>query len=71
MSYKNFWKEKKIEMNIGKQISKLEKTWTNQINNLVDDYNRFQIEVGKLEAVSGFSIGALIKMFAEGYTLKK
>lgn len=38
---------------------------------VIDDYNRLQIEVGKLESVSGFSIESLIKMFAEGYELKK
>lgn len=58
-------------MNMENQIRNFEKTITNQINDLVDDYNRLQIEVGKLESVSGLSIGVLIKMFAEGYELKK
>ena len=58
-------------MNMENQIRNFEKTITNQINDLVDDYNRLQIEVGKLESVSGLSIVVLIKMFAEGYELKK
>lgn len=58
-------------MRIGKQIDDFWQARINQTRNLIDDYNRLQIEVGKLEAVSGFSIGVLIKMFAEGYELKK
>ena len=58
-------------MCIGKQIDNFWQARINQTRNVIDDYNRLQIEVGKLESVSGFSIESLIKMFAEGYELKK
>lgn len=58
-------------MCIGKQIDNFWQARINQTRNVIDDYNRLQIEVGKLESVSGFSTESLIKMFAEGYELKK
>ena len=58
-------------MCIGKQIDNFWQARVNQIGNVIDNYNRLQIEVRKLESVSGFSIESLIKMFAEGYELKK
>ena len=58
-------------MCIGKKIDDFWQARIDQTRNLIDDYNRLQIEAGKLESISGFSIESLIKMFAEGYELKK
>ena len=72
IEFKQAIEEKEKNRNVyRKKIDDFWQARIDQTRNLIDDYNRLQIEAGKLESISGFSIESLIKMFAEGYELKK
>ena len=58
-------------MTVGEKINNLYNQANNVLKQRLEEANEFEALIGKLEAVSGFSIENLIKMFAMGYELKK
>lgn len=58
-------------MTVVEKINNLYKHANNIVKQRLEEANKVEVLIGKLEAVSGFSIDILIKMFAMGYKLKK
>lgn len=56
-------------MNVGRKIDNLFNQANNIINQRLEEANDLEEKVAKLEAVSGFSIDTLTKLFLRGYTM--
>ena len=57
-------------MNAGEQINALYNRANNIIRERLEYANNLEEKVAKLEAVSGFDIETLTKLFLRGYTMK-
>lgn len=57
-------------MTVGEKINNLFNQANNIIKQRLDEANNLEEKVAKLEAVSGFDIDTLTKLFLRGYTIK-
>lgn len=57
-------------MTVGRKINNLFNQANNIIKQRLDEANNLEEKVAKLEAVSGFDIDTLTKLFLRGYTIK-
>lgn len=57
-------------MTVGRKINNLFNQANNIIKQRLDESNNLEEKVAKLEAVSGFDIDTLTKLFLRGYTIK-
>lgn len=57
-------------MTVGRKINNLFNQTNNIIKQRLDEANNLEEKVAKLEAVSGFDIDTLTKLFLRGYTIK-
>ena len=57
-------------MNVVEKINDLYNRINNIIRERLEEANNLEEKVAKLEAISGFDIETLIKLFLKGYTMK-
>lgn len=57
-------------MTVGRKINNLFNQANNIIKQRLDEVNNLEEKVAKLEAVSGFDIDTLTKLFLRGYTMR-
>lgn len=57
-------------MTVGRKINNLFNQANNIIKQRLDEANNLEEKVAKLEAVSGFDIDTLTKLFLRGYTMR-
>lgn len=57
-------------MHVGRKIDNLFKQANSIIKQRLEEANDLEEKVAKLEAVSGFSIDTLTKLFLRGYTMR-
>ena len=57
-------------MTVGRKINNLFNQANNIIKQRLNEANNLEEKVAKLEAVSGFDIDTLTKLFLRGYTIK-
>ena len=57
-------------MTVSRKINNLFNQANNIIKQRLDEANNLEEKVAKLEAVSGFDIDTLTKLFLRGYTIK-
>ena len=57
-------------MHVGRKIDNLFKQANSIIKQRLEEANDLEEKVAKLEAVSGFSIDTLTKLFLRGYTIR-